>query len=186
LRALSVKAHLPDVRTPISPRTSRWTYVSHSLLMTHLGLRAVEWAGISCSIPAVVHGWWLSPNGATRMQKGARHDWRARAAAPQDRRRKSGTEVKTTPSETLEGNQLSGRPEAHRLVTPPCRGGSRLWPAVAGFRTSFNHPDAGSSHPHAAANASTCRNASKPHSAWSPFGGQSLTLVRPRAATWPA
>lgn len=49
--------------------------------------------------------------------------------------------------------------------------------------TSFNHPDAGSSHPRGAANASTCRNASKPHSAWSPFVGPSLTLVRPRATT---
>jgi hypothetical protein len=34
--------------------------------------------------------------------------------------------------------------------------------------------------PRGAANASTCRNASKPHSAWSPFVGPSLTLVRPR------
>ena len=31
--------------------------------------------------------------------------------------------------------------------TPPCRGGCRCWPAVAGVRTSFNHPDAESSTP---------------------------------------
>ena len=37
--------------------------------------------------------------------------------------------------------------------------------------------------PRGAANASTCRNASKPHSAWSPFVGPSLTLVRPRVTT---
>ena len=34
-----------------------------------------------------------------------------------------------------------------------------------------------------AANASTCRNASRPHSAWSPFVGPSLMLVRPRVTT---
>ena len=42
---------------------------------------------------------------------------------------------------------ITARTRRPSCGTPPCRGGIRRWPAVARVRTSFNHPDAGSSTP---------------------------------------